>query len=239
MKLAAGIAYLTSDELRRVDEAAINEYGIDVLSLMENAGRQTALLAKTILNGKAAGRRVTILVGKGNNGGDGLVAARHLHNWGADVGLALGSTRDELGVVPAEHLAALEKMGLSATVGGARLAGSDLLVDALLGYNSRGAPRGPVADLVRLANLSRVPILALDLPSGLDPTSGVPNEPCIAAKATITLGFPKQGFLNRSSRPYVGDLYLCDISLPREVYADYAGMSHVFESDSIVRVALD
>jgi NAD(P)H-hydrate epimerase len=236
MKTVAGITYLTSEEMRRIDEVAIDEFGIDVMSLMENAGLQTAILARRMLGGELAAKRVTCLVGKGNNGGDGLVAARHLHDWGANVAVALGTTRMEFREISGKQLNAVERMGLSITEGATDLKHSDLLVDALLGYNSSGGPRGAIADLVRLANLSRVPILALDIPSGLDPTSGVPNKPCIEAKATITLGFPKTGFLNADSRPCVGELYLCDISLPREIYARHGGMGRIFQKESIIRV---
>lgn len=238
MKSVSGITYLSSEEMRRIDEVAINDFGIDVLSLMENAGHQTALLARTMLGGGVSARKVTCLVGKGNNGGDGLVAARHLHGWGAEVKIALGAGKNEFNGIPEKQLTTVEKLGLPMTEGGEDLKSSELLVDALLGYGSKGDPRGAVADLILLANLSRVPILALDIPSGLDPTTGVPNKPCITAKATLTLGFPKLGFLNPDARPCVGELYLCDISLPREVYARHGNMGRVFEKEPIARVPL-
>ena len=230
------MTYLTSEEMRRIDEVAIGDFGIDVLSLMENAGLQTALLAKRLLGGEVKAKKVACLVGKGNNGGDGLVAARHLHDWGASVDVVLGSPRIEYGAVPAKQLATVEKMSLSVTEGAVDLKNQELLVDALLGYNASGDPRGGVADLIRVANLSRVQILALDIPSGLDPTRGVPNKPCVVAKTTITLGFPKMGFLNPAARPHVGELYLCDISLPREIYEGHGNMARMFERESIVRV---
>ncbi|MDG6901169.1 MAG: NAD(P)H-hydrate epimerase [Nitrososphaerota archaeon] len=238
MKTVAGMAYLTSEEMRRVDEVAVNDFGIEVLSLMENAGLQTALLARRMLGGTAAGKKVACLVGKGNNGGDGLVAARHLHDWGADVSLALGARRVEFGTAAAKQLKTAEKLGLPVTEEVADLKHSELVIDSLLGYGSAGDPRGAVADLILLGNLSRVQILALDIPSGLDPTTGVPNNPCIVAKATITLGFPKLGFLNPGSRPHVGDLYLCDISLPRGIYASLGASGRIFEREAVVRLSL-
>jgi len=238
MRSVAGITYLTSDEMRQIDKGAISEFGIDVLSLMENAGSQTANLARMIL-GKVAAKKVVCLVGKGNNGGDGLVAARRLHGWGANVSVALGVPKSDFRDIPAKQLATVEKLGIPVADEGVKLSGSDLLIDALLGYNTIGAPRGQVADLVRLGNISRVPILALDIPSGLDPTTGVPNDPCIVAKTTVTLGFPKLGFLNPDSRPYVGNLYLADISLPRLIYAAHGKMESVFEKESMVRLLLE
>jgi len=238
MKVVDGLAFLTSEEMRRIDDVVIDDFGVDVLSLMENAGLQTAVQGRRMLGGEVIARRVACLVGKGNNGGDGLVAARHLHDWGAKVQVALGAPRKEFREIPAKQLAIVEKLGMPVAEGATDLKRSELIIDALLGYNSTGDPRGAVADLIRLANLSRAPILALDIPSGLDPTIGVPNKPCIAAKATVTLGFPKIGFLNPESRSSVGDLYLCDISLPREVYSRHGNMARVFERESIVRVPL-
>lgn len=238
MKVVGGLAFLTSEEVRRIDEVAIKDFGVDVLSLMENAGLQTATQARRMLGGNVIAKSVVCLVGKGNNGGDGLVAARHLHDWGATVHIALGAPKREFREIPAKQLTTVEKLGLPLTEGATDLRRSELVIDALLGYNSAGDPRGGVADLIRLANRSGAPILALDIPSGLDPTSGVPNKPCITAKATITLGFPKMGFLNPDSRASVGELYLCDVSLPREVYSRHGDMARVFERESIVKVPL-
>lgn len=238
MKTLGGLVYVTSEEMRRIDEAAIEEYSVDVLSLMENAGAATAEMARRMLGGGLAGKRVACIVGKGNNGGDGLVAARHLHNWGAKVSVVLSGVRADLGELPARQLQAVEKMGLSVVEGGGDLGSFDLLVDALLGYNAKGDPREPMAGLIRRANGSGIQILGLDIPSGLDPTSGLPNNPCIEAKATLTLGFPKTGFLNPASRRYVGELYLGDVSIPRELYRKYSQSTPPFESGAIVRVQL-
>jgi len=235
MKLARGIAYLTADEMREVDETTIEEYGIDILSLMENAGLAIATLAWRLLGENRGRGRVACLVGRGNNGGDGLVAARHLHNWGAQVTIVLGAHREELEGVSARQLATIDRIDLKIVEALAPLSGYHLLVDALLGYNVKGDPREPVAGLIRAANDSDLPILAADLPSGLNPTSGEPYAPCIRAAATLTLGFPKAGFLNPTARPFIGHLYLADISLPRKMYSDRS-MRGAFTADRIVRL---
>lgn len=237
MLLVDGVAYVTAEEMRRIDQAAIEKCGIDVLSLMENAGVATALLARRMLGGSACQKRIACLVGKGNNGGDGLVASRHLHNWGADVTAVLSSGREGLGEVSLRQLRSVEAMGIRVLGATADFKGFDLLLDALLGYNAKGAPREGVASLIRRANDSGVPILAVDIPSGLDPTSGEPNDPCIVAKATLTLALPKTGFLNPASREFVGDLFLGDVSIPRQVYAEYSVASMLFKEGQVVRIA--
>lgn len=230
------MTYVTAEEMKAIDSETIEAYGISVISLMENAGVATALLCKVMLGNVLRGRRIACLIGKGNNGGDGLVASRHLRNWGADITVILCSARDELGDVCSSQLASVEAMGAPVLGPAADLRPYDLLVDALLGYNSRGNPREPMATLIRRANDSRVPILAVDLPSGLDPTSGTANDPCIAAKATITLALPKTGFLNPSSRKLVGDLYLGDVSIPRKVYEGFHQKVPVFEGGQLIRI---
>jgi len=237
MKSVDGLVYMTSDEMRSIDEEAIHEYSIDVLSLMENAGAAVASLARRMLGGRVAGKRVACLVGKGNNGGDGLVAARHIHNWGADVSVMLGGG-DDLGEIAGRQLRTVERMGLRVDEGWSLPDAAVLLIDALLGYNARGNPREPVAGLIRKANGSGTPILAVDIPSGLDPTAGTPNDPCIVAQATLTLGLPKTGFLNPVSRRYVGELYLADVSIPRRLYERHSCQVPLFEADSIVKVRL-
>ncbi len=235
VKSVDGLAYLTAEEMREVDRIAIEDFGIDVLSLMENAGLATATLARRMLGGHVSGRRITCLVGKGNNGGDGLVAARHLHNWGGAVKVVL-CEREELAPIPMKQLEAAERMGLAVRAGVPGNDDSDLLVDALLGYNSRGDPREPVAGLIRDANASGAPILAVDIPSGLETTTGEGNDPCIVAEATLTLGFLKTGFLNPKSERYVGKLYVGDVSIPPELYRRYSQDVDLFKLNSIVRV---
>ncbi len=235
MKTEGGLVYLTASEMAEIDRAAIEDYGIDVLSLMENAGAGVASLTRKMLGGEVAGRRVHCLVGKGNNGGDGLVAARRLHNWGARIMVVLGGEKTEFRDVPAKQFETVVKMGIPVRGPEADLSGADLLVDALLGYGSKGDPREPVAGLIRRANASGIPALAVDIPSGMDATTGEPGEPCVVAKATVTFGLPKTGFLNPRARRFVGELYLADISMPERVYSGISQRG-IFGSDALVRI---
>ncbi|MDV3243820.1 MAG: NAD(P)H-hydrate epimerase [Nitrososphaerales archaeon] len=235
MKLVNGITYVSAEEMKQIDGAAIGDYGIDVLSLMENAGLATATVAKTMLDGDARGKKVACMAGKGNNGGDGLVAARHLRNWGAEVSVVLAASPEELEGAPAKQFSTIQRMGIKTLATDADLDGFDLLLDALLGYNSKGNPREPVAGLIRKANASGVPVLAVDLPSGLDPTTGEPGDPCVAAKATVTLALPKSGFLNPRAKRFAGQLYLADISIPRVLYDRYL-VASPFGKDTIIMI---
>jgi len=208
---------LTTDQMIEVDRLMIEEWGITLIQMMENAGRNFAELARHQLGGDVQNKRMVILCGTGNNGGGGMTAARHLHNWGANVQAILTGDVNRLKEIPARQWRILQKMGINYS--SAELSSTELILDAMLGYGAKGNPRPPVADWIRIANESGLPILALDSPSGLDTTTGIPGSPCIQASATLTLALPKSGLLAPTAKPYVGDLYLADISVPPELYA--------------------
>jgi hydroxyethylthiazole kinase-like uncharacterized protein yjeF len=236
LKSRGRFVYLTAEEMAEADRIATGEFGIDVLMLMENAGLQVGIMARKMLGGSVAGKRVSVVAGKGNNGGDGLVAARHLHNWGASVRVVRGEEGGGLRDVPAKQLAILEKVGVEVDGPPEGFDGAELLVDALLGYGSRGDPREPLAGLIRKVNSSGIPVLAVDIPSGLDATTGEPNEPCVVANATVTFGLLKTGFLNRGSRRFTGEIYLADISLPKPVYLRYGRDPGRFGRKTLLKV---
>ena len=126
-----------------------------------------------------------------------------------------------LGEVPRRQSAILERMGVPIVVAdeAVGLPSADLLVDALIGYSLRGAPSGAAAALVRAANGHGAPILALDVPSGLDSTTGEVHEPAVRAAATLTLALPKRGLRAEGAQGHVGELYLADIRVPPARYA--------------------
>ena len=236
MQERAGIVYVTAEEMSKIDDMTIREFRVDVLMLMENAGRATAILAMRMLQGTILGKRVACLVGGGNNGGDGMVAARHLANWGADVKVIVGSTKDKMKDVPLGQLHILEKMGVPILSTDYALRDYDLLIDGLIGYGLEGNPRDRVAMIIEGANSSGHPVLALDLPSGMNATTGEAYDPCIKATATLTLALPKTGFLSPSASPYVGDLYLADISIPRKVYQSFGQQNILFQKETLLKV---
>ena len=236
MDISGDIPVLTTPQMVEVDRLMIEEYQIELIQMMENAGRNLAELARRQLGGKVAGNSIAILCGAGNNGGGGLVAARHLHNWGANVSLKLAFDPSRLKEIPAHQWRILQQMGLDSNEE-TDLSKVDLILDALIGYGLSGDPRQPVAGWIDKANIAGRPILALDAPSGLDTTSGIPGNPCIKAAATLALALPKTGLLTQPAKDYVGDLYLADISVPPELY-QHLGIEvpNLFEQDTILKV---
>jgi hydroxyethylthiazole kinase-like uncharacterized protein yjeF len=236
MKERSGIAYVTADEMRKIDDLTIREFQVDVLILMENAGRATATLATRMLDGAASGKHIACLVGGGNNGGDGMVAARHLANWGAEVDVIVGTARDRIKNVPLGQLRILEKMGLPTFYDHYDLGDYEFLVDGLIGYGLEGNPRERIATMIEDANKSGLPVLAVDLPSGMNATTGETYDPCIKATSTVTLALPKTGFLVPGISHYLGDLYIADISIPRKVYEIFGQKTELFQRDVILKV---
>lgn len=210
----ADVPAVTADQMREVDRIMVEEMHINLIQMMENAGRNLAELAISLFTPSTA----LILAGPGGNGGGGLAAARHLSNRGVDVRVTLARSSGEMAPVTAHQLDILQRMKVPVSDDAST---ADLIIDALIGYSLRGNPRGGTAKLIEWTRSQNRPVLALDTPSGLDVTTGHPATATVRATATLTLALPKVGLLHASG--YVGDLYLGDISVPPLVY-EYLGI---------------
>jgi NAD(P)H-hydrate epimerase len=161
--------------------------------------------------------RTAVLCGTGNNGGDGLAAARHLHRWGRLHSVACidpSRLKDAAGA----EADALEKAGVQIEVA-PRLGGAQVVLDALLGTGLSRAPEGDYAEWIRLANDSGIRVIAADVPSGLDADSGHAYDPCIRAHTTVTLALPKPGLLHGDGPDHAGEVWVADIGVPNEAFA--------------------
>src|SRR3970040_1643052 len=161
--MSQNIPALATAQMAEVDRLMIEEYGILLIQMMENAGRHLAELARRMLDGKLVGRKIVALCGAGNNGGGGMAAARHLCNRGADVRVKFVGDPQRLKEIPAQEWRILQTMGLAKN-DDPDLARADLIVDALIGYGLTGDPRGPVAEWMERANAANRSILSLDTP---------------------------------------------------------------------------
>jgi NAD(P)H-hydrate epimerase len=229
-----------------IDHAAISGRGIASLTLMERAGRESARAmigwwrgVTAVKPGPARRRpataarpprgRVIVLAGRGLNGGDGFVCARHLKAAGFTVRVLVAAEEGDLSEDTATNLAVCERERTPVTFlpdprawgpgSEAAFAAHEaiFLVDALLGTGSRGAPRGAVAAAIEMAEHSERPIASIDVPSGLDATTGYREQPAIKADLTITLALPKRGLALEPGRSSAGLVEVVDIGIPQSV----------------------
>ncbi len=218
---------LSREQVRRVDQQAVTRYGIPSLILMENAGRNAAEIVHRTYGTRG---RAPVICGPGNNGGDGCVIARHLHNFGWEVRLLMTGQVDDLTPDARVNYQIVLAMGLNPylTTDAAEqrhwiesIRADDIIVDALLGTGFHGQVRDPLARLIAAINASpRRTVVAVDVPSGLDCDTGQPSNATICADLTVTFVATKRGFLHPEAAPYVGRVEVADIGAPRELVAD-------------------
>ncbi|MFZ5642991.1 MAG: NAD(P)H-hydrate dehydratase [Bacillota bacterium] len=219
---------VTAGEMRDIDRKAIKEFGIPGIVLMENAGRRVveAVLDKL---GNVQGRTVTIFVGKGNNGGDGFVAARHLYNMGADVKVLLLENPESIAGDAAVNLEIWRKMDQKIYTVAQKddfnavrlfLVRTDIIIDAIYGTGFKGKVKEYAGRIIEAINACDKPVISVDVPSGLEADAGMVSGPCIRASATVTFGLPKIGLLMEPGVSYAGELRVVDISLPASLLDD-------------------
>jgi ADP-dependent NAD(P)H-hydrate dehydratase / NAD(P)H-hydrate epimerase len=218
------IPLLTAEEMRLIDRTAIEGMKIPSLDLMEAAGRGVADAMDRRL-GPLEGRGVLVCCGRGNNGGDGFVVARRLKELGARPEVVVIGRLEDLSPDARVNAGRWEGVG-----GATRFLDGDaeveaffdapreleMAVDALLGTGSRGAPRGPIARAIRGLNALEVPLVAVDIPSGIDADTGAVPGDAVEADLTVTLAFPKRGHYLHPARARRGALEIVDIGIPRE-----------------------
>ena len=237
---------LTTEEMIEVDRLMMDEYHIDLIQMMENAGRCLAILAiEKFLKKKYSKKKVIVLAGSGGNGGGALVCARRLHNWGFNVMVYLSSEPKEMTPIPLHQLNILKRMGVGIYTGKELDSNQkgDLIIDGIIGYSIKGDPEGLAKRMIKWANAQAIPKLSLDTPSGLGLTTGKVHNPTIQANATMTLALPKKGLYKAEALKVRGDLYLGDISVPTELYAEASlklkVSKRLFKDADILKIGLN
>jgi NAD(P)H-hydrate epimerase len=204
--------HVTREEMREIDRRAVEEYGIPVETLMENAGRA---VADAVAERISPACPVVVVCGRGNNGGDGFVAARLLAGRGYEVEvLALAEGYDPSTATGLNWGRVRERLPFVKRLKTRPMA---VLVDAIFGTGLSRPAEGRERDLIREMNaLDRrwFPVVAVDIPSGLDADTGKPLGAAVEASATVTMGLPKAGFRSAEARRYLGELIVADIGFP-------------------------
>jgi len=212
--------------MQRIDEAAIHEFGIPRLLLMEHAGFAVAQAVQALVSDRA--RSVLFCCGTGYNGGDGLCAARHLLQWGYQPRVLLAGSVSSLREEPGIYVNILHHLQVpvievqsSQDVEAQQLVWQEagVMVDALVGIGLRGPVRPVIAEIIARINQAGGPVVAVDVPSGLDADTGLPQGIAVRATTTVTFGLPKQGFVTADGPRYTGRVVVAEISLPPQLLA--------------------
>ena len=212
---------LTRDQARLIDKTAQDRYHIPGVVLMENAAHAAADLAWEMLGGPG---NVLVVCGGGNNGGDGLAVARHLHNRGATVRIFLTVDPNKYREEAKTNWDICSAMNLPLVKEIPQPPKPNLIIDAIFGTGLTQAPRPPFAEIVSEIQRLSAPILAIDIPSGLDCDTGKPlGQACIRATQTITFVAEKTGFAEASAGQYLGKITVAGIGAPRELLEEVAG----------------
>jgi NAD(P)H-hydrate epimerase len=213
---------VTAAEMREIDRRTIEEYKTPSYELMERAGR--AVAEKVAQMAGPGPKKILILAGKGNNGGDGLVAARHLHGKGYSVEVLLFSEGKKLKADPARNFVANAKLSIPCRIVGEHFAWetvpglfqkADVIVDALFGVGLNKELGEPYLGVMQSVNQSGRKVVAVDIPSGLDSDTGRILGACVKATVTVTLGLPKKGFYEGPR--VTGKIEVADIGIPKDL----------------------
>lgn len=233
---------LSAEEMQRLDRTAINDLGIPGVVLMENAGLQVVEEIHKII-GNPMGKTVTVFAGKGNNGGDGFVIARHLLNAGAEVKIMLFAETTDVAGDAKVNLDILLAMGYkvypivkpnSLNIIKLAMVYTDLIVDAVFGTGFKGAVSEHVGNVIDIINSSGKTVVAVDIPSGLEANTGRVYGPCVRATSTVTFAHAKVGLLVQEGPEYVGKLTVADISIPPKL-VDSLGIKRYLTTPELVK----
>ncbi|PWB46308.1 MAG: bifunctional ADP-dependent NAD(P)H-hydrate dehydratase/NAD(P)H-hydrate epimerase [Candidatus Methylomirabilota bacterium] len=234
---------VTAEQMRQLDRRATEEYAIPSLLLMENAGLQAVLELERAFP-HLSHRRIAVVSGKGNNGGDGFVVARHLVNRGFAVDVVLlarsseirGDARTNLDIIrtldmPIHEVTSSQEL----EAGRGTIERADLVVDAILGTGTTGPAKGIFGEAIELLNRSGRPIVALDIPSGLNSDEGVIPGPSIHALLTVTFGLPKRALILYPAAACAGRVVTVNIGLPRPLLTDPLLDVSLVQAEDLVR----
>lgn len=231
---------VTAEQMREMDRLTIQKYGVPSLALMERAGAgiAEAILARLSRNAK---KGVLVVAGKGNNGGDGFVVARLLKKKRIPCEVALLARRDEVSSDAAQNLRAFLKLkGKVHEIASdnfewlGRLIGKNgLIVDAILGTGIKSEVRGRLADAITLINTGGLPVVAVDIPSGLDTDNGRPLGVAVQAEMTVALAFPKLGEVVYPGVSYCGELVVADIGIDDRAVAEVAPKTEILTRETV------
>jgi len=237
------VPHVSRSEMEEVDRLMVDKYKISLIQMMENAGRNLAVLANHIFLKKTNNdKKILILAGPGGNGGGAITAGRWLHSRGAQVKILISVPKHMMKGVPEIQIEIAENLGIEIStysVNQPPCYQTSLIIDGIIGYGIKGEPRGIAKEMIDYANESSCRIISLDIPSGMDPDLGTIHKTFISAETTMTLALPKKAFINKNMRKATGKLFLANISVPPQLYKNdmkIENTEHIFKESDIVEI---
>ena len=233
--------YLPTDQMQALEKRSFENYPITLEQMMQKAGQavfdvvmEKVLAPAQIPDQAGNDKRVLVVTGKGNNGGDALVTARLLKEEGVDVMVLSPYPIEEFSEMAKKEMEKIIKMGIKIQNAKSKMRNYDLIIDALFGFSLRGNPRPPADKIIEQINCSQIPVLAVDVPSGLDVHDGSVGNPTVKADYTVTFGMLKKGFEEHPD--LVGKVYLGDLGIPEQAYRDMEYEPPLFRGESYLPV---
>jgi NAD(P)H-hydrate epimerase len=223
------IPVATPAQIAQMDAIMNQTYHVSTLQLMEVAGLRVAEVIRDRILSSLASKKICVVVGKGNNGGDGLVAARYLNGWGADVSVVLIENEDGLSELSKQQLASVKALKIDVQTyqkNTVHWSESDIIIDAMLGCGLKKAPKSHYAEAINEINASQKMVAAVDIPSGLDGDTGEVYESCVRARFTVALAALKKGMQDQKAEVACGKIMVADIGIPQKVYEQVGVKTH-------------
>ena len=229
--------WVSGEEMGWIARLTIDQFGVPGAELMERAGREVGDVIRERSEG-LEGRSAAVVCGKGNNGGDGFVVARLLHEAGVPVHVFSTTPTESVSGDAAHHLHLLREVGVDIQLGKPEqmvptLEAVDLIIDSILGTGLTGAVRPDIAAVIEAINDAGPPVVAVDIPSGVEAGTGAVHGACVDAAMTVTFGLPKIGQLMFPGRSYCGDLHLVDIGFPEDAVAASPVHRYLIDTDGV------
>ena len=209
---------VTTKQMNAVYAEAERTLVLNLAAMRESAALAIAMESLALLKATGSVADIAILAGASGNGADAIAAARQLAGWGVRTTILLAAERNELLPATRSELELAEIYSVRVFDPGAFMPPASLVIDGLIGTGLSGAPSGTAGDLIDAANRLRLPLLAIDLPSGLHPDTGKADQPAIRADVTIALGYPKIGLMKPFAKNLIGTLKIADLSIPASAW---------------------
>ena len=232
------IPFISVKQMIEVDRLMMEDFGISLIQMMENAGRNLATFVTSNIGLRSSNTRIMIMAGSGGNGGGAMVAARHLSNMGFEVDVVLSTKIENLKGVIKHQADILTKLPIGIYEKAIPDNNYALIIDGIIGYSLKGEPRGFAKEMINYCNKSNSTLVSLDNPSGLDLNEINKNKFIVKADYTITLALPKVGLSTDYAKGFVGKLYLANISVPPSLYLrmELKVSDNIFESGYLLEL---